>query len=74
MGKLITMSRQGDLKISWNAYDEDEVKAAKEIFEKKIKEKWSAFKDEGMGTKGEKITTFDKYAKRIILVPNISGG
>ena len=74
MGTMKTLAREGDLKMEWNVDKEDEVKAAKEIFEKKLKEKWSAFEDKGKGTKGCKITEFNKYAKRIILVPPISGG
>lgn len=74
MGQMIKIGSEGDLKISWNRNNEDEVRAAKEVFDEKIKAGWSAFKDKGAGTKGDKIRIFDETAERIVLVPNIAGG
>lgn len=73
MSELRILGREGDTKISWNSRSEIEVAAAKETFEKRIKEHWSAFKEKA-GVKGEKIKIFDPDAERIVLVPPISGG
>lgn len=74
MGEIREISRKGDMKVSWNVDNKSEVEAAKKLFDEKMKEKWSAFRDKGLGTKGDKIKIFDKYAERIVLVPPISGG
>lgn len=73
MGKLVILGQIGDLKVSWNSGNEDEIMAAKEIFEKRTKEGWSAFREK-YGSKGEKIKFFDPNAERIVLIPQISGG
>lgn len=73
MGELRALSRKGDMKISWNSENETEVAAARETFEKRIKDGWSAFREK-FGSKGERIKIFDPDAERIILVPQISGG
>ena len=73
MSELRILGKGGDTKISWDSRNELEVAAAKETFEKRLKENWSAFKDR-YGIKGEKIKTFDPEAERIVLVPPISGG
>lgn len=73
MSELRILGKGGDTKISWNSRSEIEVAAAKETFEKRIKEGWSAFRDKN-GFKGDKINSFDIHAERIVLVPPISGG
>lgn len=73
MSELRVLGKGGDIKMSWNTRNEMEVEAAKETFEKRIKDGWSAFKDKS-GLKGEKIKIFDVDAERIVLVPPISGG
>lgn len=73
MGEIRQLAREGDMKISWNSENEKEVTAAKEIFEKRIKDGWTAFREK-LGIKGEKIKIFDPDAERIVLVPPISGG
>jgi hypothetical protein len=74
MGKIVKIGNEGDLKISWSKENEEEVETAKKIFDEKIKAGWSAFKDRGRGTEGEKINIFDRSAERIVLVPRIAGG
>jgi hypothetical protein len=74
MGELISMSRKGDVKLSWNRDNEQEVTAAREIFDEKIKEGWAAFAEKKFGGKGDKVKTFDPDAERIVLVPPIAGG
>jgi hypothetical protein len=73
MSELRVLGKGGDMKISWNRENKKEVDAAKETFEQRIKEGWSAFGDK-FGSKGDKIKSFDEYAERIVLVPPISGG
>lgn len=73
MGEIRQLARVGDMKISWNSENEKEVSVAKEIFDKRIKENWTAFREKG-GFKGDKIKIFDSGAERIVLVPPISGG
>lgn len=73
MGEIRQLARIGDIKISWNAENEKEVTVARETFDKRIREGWTAFREK-LGIKGDKIRTFDPYAERIILVPPISGG
>lgn len=73
MSELRILGRGGDMKISWNSGNETEIAAAKETFEKRIKEGWSAFREKS-GMKGDKIKIFDPDAERIVLVPPISGG
>jgi len=73
MSELRVLGKGGDIKISWDSESREEVATARETFEKKIKEGWSAFKDK-LGSKGEKIKIFDADAERIVLVPPISGG
>ncbi len=73
MSELRVLGKGGDMKISWDRNNREEVSAAKETFEKKIKEGWSAFRDKH-GYKGDKILIFDPEADRIVLVPPISGG
>jgi hypothetical protein len=50
-----------------------ETAVAKETFDKRIKDGWSAFREK-IGIKGDKIKIFDPDAERVILVPPISGG
>ena len=73
MSELRIMGFGGDTKMSWDRRNDLEVSAARETFEKRIKEGWSAFREK-FGSKGDKIKFFDVEAKRIILVPPISGG
>lgn len=73
MGEIRQLAKVGDMKVSWNSENEKEVSAARETFDKRIREGWSAFREKG-GFKGDKIRTFDSDAERIILVPPISGG
>jgi hypothetical protein len=73
MSELRILGFGGDTKMSWDRRNETEVSAAKETFERRIKEGWSAFREK-FGSKGDKIRIFDVEAERIILVPPISGG
>lgn len=73
MSEMRILGKGGDMRISWDIRNEMETVAAKETFEKRIKEGWSAFREK-TGIKGDKIKIFDPSSERIILVPPISGG
>ncbi len=73
MSELVIL-RHGDVRISWNSRNEQEIAVARETFDKNIKEGWTAFKEKIVGGKGDKIYKFDPNAERIVLVPPISGG
>ena len=73
MGEIRQLARIGDMKISWDSENDKEVTVARETFDKRIKEGWTAFREK-MGIKGDKIRVFDSDAERIILIPPISGG
>lgn len=73
MGEIRQLDKIGDMKISWDVENDKEVLAAREIFDKRIKEGWAAFREK-MGVKGDKIKIFDPDAERIVLVPPIFGG
>lgn len=73
MGEIRQLTRIGDMRISWNSENDKEVAVARETFDKRIKEGWTAFREK-MGIKGDKIRVFDSDAERIILIPPISGG
>lgn len=73
MGEMRVLEKGGDMKISWSSTNDKEVAAAKETFEKRIKDGWAAFRDK-LGSKGDRIKTFDPDAERIILLPPITGG
>lgn len=73
MSEMRMLGMCGDIKLSWNSSNIEEVKTVRETFDKKIIQGWSAFREKG-GFKGDKIRTFDPDAERIVLVPPISGG
>jgi len=73
MGEIRQLARVGDVKLSWNSENDKEIAVAREMFDKMIKEGWTAFREK-MGIKGDKIRIFDPDAERIVLVPHITGG
>lgn len=73
MGEIRQLTRSGDIKISWNPDNGQEVEVARKTFNDRIKENWTAFREK-LGIKGEKIKIFDPEAERIILIPPITGG
>lgn len=67
--------RAGDVKLIWDRTKAIEVEAAKDTFEKLLKKGYAAFlvKDND-GNKGEKITSFDPNAERVIMIAPMQGG
>lgn len=75
MGVMAVMDRQaGDLKVVWDADNEDEVQAAREQFDSLTGKGYMAYTVAARGRKGEQIRTFDPDAEKIILAPAMRGG
>lgn len=74
MGEIRRLGREGDIKQIWNKDNEDEVAAAKDLFDKMTKKGYLAFKVDKDGEKSVKMKTFDPNAEKIILVPPVVGG
>lgn len=74
VGEMRVMGREGDVRVTWNARDSDEVAAAKKQFDDLRDRRFLAFAVTGDGSKGEQITEFDADAQKIILAPPMAGG
>lgn len=73
-GVMSIMGKEGDLKVTWNSDQPDEVEAARAQFDKLIGKGYLAFKTDKKGDKGEQMRTFDPTAERVILVKQLKGG
>lgn len=72
---MAVMDRTGDTKIIWSRDNADEVANARRTFDDLTKKGYTAFRVEGKdGRQGEKMTTFDPEAERIIFAPRMQGG
>lgn len=75
MGELAIMDRQeGDLKVIWDAGNDDEVEAARAQFDELRSKGYLAYTVEERGRKGTQIRKFDPSAEKIILAPPVRGG
>ena len=73
-GMMEIMGSHGDLKSTWDKDNPDEVRAAREQFERLTKRGHIAFRVKGKGERGEIMREFDANAEAIILSPPVSGG
>lgn len=64
----------GDLKVVWDADDEDETAVAADTFRKMRSKGFTAYSVGRKGKKAEVITVFDPDAEAIILTPAVVGG
>lgn len=64
----------GDVKTVWNPENEDEVKAARETFDRMKAKGYAAFRVKKDGEKAELMRAFDPEAAAIIMAPGIRGG
>lgn len=71
---LHVMDHTGDTKMQWSPDNPDEVKVAKDTFDKLRKKGYLAYTVRNDGEKGEVIREFDKTAGRIIMAPQLVGG
>lgn len=67
-------ARAGDLKITWDPAKPAEVDAAFETFDALTKKGYAAFALEENGQKGEKLSSFNVNARRIVFVAPVMGG
>jgi hypothetical protein len=75
IGNLEIVDPKGDTKVIWDSENEDEVKAAEELFNSLRKKGHLAYAVVGeKGEKGEVIKKFDPELERIILAPAMAGG
>ena len=74
MGELRELGQQGDAKMTWDADNEDQVEAAKALFDKLKKKRYFAYKVKRNGGKGTVIDKFDPDAEKIIMALPMAGG
>ena len=75
-GEMMQLDASGDVRTIWDSRNAEEVKAARELFDRLTKKgKYSAFYVKGRdGEQGRRMDEFDADAEKIILVPQIAGG
>ena len=73
-GIMRIMGVQGDTKLIWDKDNQDEVKAARKMFDDLMAKHFTAFAVDKKGLQGDKITEFDVNAEKIIMVPRMAGG
>ena len=73
---MLVMDRTGHTTVTWNPAIPVEVEVAKASFDKLIKEGYNAFRvdEANVGSKGERLTTFDPKVGKIMMVPHLVGG
>lgn len=64
----------GDMKVSWNRFDKEEVEGARRTFDAMKAKGYAAYKMEKNGTKGQQIFGFDEKAESILMAPPLQGG
>jgi hypothetical protein len=64
----------GDLKVIWDADNQEEVDAARAQFDALLKKGYFAYRVGEKGKKAEQIKKFDPEAEKIILSPAVQGG
>jgi len=74
MSEMRVMGSEGDVKITWDAGVEEEVKIARKTFDKMKAKSYIAFKVKKDGSQGKVIDEFDPDAEKIIMAPQMSGG
>ncbi|HBF42338.1 MAG TPA: hypothetical protein DDW42_01670 [Desulfobacteraceae bacterium] len=74
MGEFCELAVGGDIKSIWDPRNDKEVEAAEGQFKKLRKSGFKAFKVRKTGKKGKEITSFDRNAGKIIMVPEMVGG
>lgn len=74
-GIIHTLDKTGDTRLIWDRNNEDEVDAARRLFNDLRSKHYTAYRAEGKeGSKGEVIRSFDPEAERIIMAPRLVGG
>jgi hypothetical protein len=74
MGELIEPNATGDTRMTWDAYNEDEVDQARTTFENLKAKGYFAYKVKKKGGKGKVVDEFDPEAEKIIMALPMRGG
>jgi hypothetical protein len=74
MGELAVLDRSGDTKLIWSAENDEEVEAAKKMFNDLKAKGYAAYSVNKKGDKGDVIKKFDPEVERIIMAPAMVGG
>lgn len=72
--RMTVLDRTGDTKVEWNPDNKDEVSAAEKQFKDLTKKGYIAFRLYDDGKKGEVLSSFDKFAEKMVLIPPVVGG
>lgn len=73
MNKLSIMDAKGDIKIEWDADNEEETRLAEKAFDDAKDKGFMAFQMSD-GIKGKLLKKFDKHAESILMTPPMIGG
>lgn len=73
-GSMHILTNGGDMKVTWNARDTDEVAQARQNFTDLRAKGFRAFKVAEGGRPGVQIDEFDPSAQKLIMVPPMAGG
>jgi len=75
INEMRVLSREGDVKTIWNPEVPQEVEAARQQFNRLVKNgQYLAYRVGEVGSMGEQIREFDPQAGSIILAPRLVGG
>ena len=72
--EMAVLGVEGDVKHIWQRGNEDEVEAARAMFDSLKAKGFSAFRVDDEGEKAELMRKFDPKAGKMIMVPQIAGG
>jgi hypothetical protein len=73
-GYFSVMGEVGDTKYIWDKKKPFEVKVARMVFRKHIREKYRAYHVKDDATPGEPMDEFDPKAEMVVFVPQMAGG
>lgn len=74
MSLMEIMDRTGHTEVNWDASNDGETEVARETFNRMTERGFRAFRTDGKGAQGTRMTEFDPEAESLILVPHLAGG
>lgn len=76
MGEIAVLGRAGDTRLTWDKSKQDEVAAARKMFDDLKAKGYMAFTvvEKAVGDKGEQIHSFNPDAGKIIMAAPMRGG
>jgi len=72
--ELTCLDETGDTKLIWDEANQEEIDAAKQMFETLKKKGYVAFTVNRKGDKAEQVDRFDPSLEKIIMAPQLQGG